>query len=49
MSVATGFIQILQVKQTQQIPQLADSWELAHPVISCGLGLGGAFGESFQE
>jgi hypothetical protein len=27
----------------------ADRWELAHPVISCGLGVGGAFGESFQQ
>jgi hypothetical protein len=27
----------------------AARWELAHPVISCGLGLGGAFGESFQQ
>jgi hypothetical protein len=24
-------------------------WELAHPVISCGLGVGDAFGESFQQ
>jgi len=27
----------------------AARWELAHPVISCGLGVGGAFGESFQQ
>jgi len=27
----------------------ADRWELAHPVITCGLGVGGAFGESFQQ
>jgi hypothetical protein len=46
MSVATGFIQILQVNQTQQLPQLQ---QLAHPIISYGLGVGGAFGESFQQ
>jgi hypothetical protein len=27
----------------------ADRWEWAHPVISCDLGVGGAFGESFQQ
>jgi hypothetical protein len=27
----------------------AARWKLAHPVISCGLGVGGAFGESFQQ
>jgi len=27
----------------------ADPWDVAHPVISCGLGVGGAFGESFQQ
>jgi hypothetical protein len=27
----------------------AACWELAHPVISCGLGVGAAFGESFQQ
>jgi hypothetical protein len=31
-------------------PKIAAArWELAHPVISCGLGVGGAFGESFQQ
>jgi hypothetical protein len=27
----------------------AARWELAHPIISCGLGVGGTFGESFQQ
>jgi len=49
MPVATGLIQILQVNQAQQITISAVRWELAHPVISCGLGVGGAFGESFQQ
>jgi len=27
----------------------AAHWKLAHPLISCGLGVGNAFGESFQQ
>jgi hypothetical protein len=47
MSAATGFIQILQVNQTQQIPQLQQlvgSLRIPSSVVVWGFR---AFGESF--